>query len=85
MSVLFMRAFPKLNSKSYELRRQDPAFIYETVKLCEDCYGVMKDVITLMKTGVKDSYMQKEKQPGKLRPISFHPNQDLSDAAGSIQ
>ena len=51
MAVLFLRAYPKLNPKTYELRKQDPSFIYETIKLCEDCYGVMKDVTTLMKNG----------------------------------
>lgn len=89
MCVLFQRAYPKMNAKTYELRRQDPAFIYETVKLCEVCYGVMKDVLTAMKSGPKKDDIlrdvQKHSGQSKLRPLSFHPNQDLSDAAGSIQ
>jgi hypothetical protein len=36
------------------MKLQDPAFIYETMQLCEDCYSVMKEIITLMKNKKKD-------------------------------
>ena len=41
--------YPSLNYERLEKKKQDPNFLYENVKICEECYDMFKMVLPLIK------------------------------------
>lgn len=53
--------FPAMGYATYQRKIKDPIFLYETVKVCNECYGFVKHV-----QNCKDIRELKSTQKGKL-------------------
>lgn len=55
----FHRLYPSLNYERLEKRKMDPNFIYETLRVCSQCYEMFRFSLTLMKNAKKSMRSQR--------------------------